>query len=179
MTDETTVTNNQRVNGGVDWFVTPRFFVRPVVVEYFRDPFQNFAERWTIGAALGYQLVDTSRVSWEFNVGPSYQRTTFETVAEGESNKETTAALWAGTTYTNEITKDIDYSLDYRFLIVKPEAGRYTHHFLTGLSIESVGPLDFNISFVWDRVQEPRADSSGLIPKKDDYRMIFGLKFDF
>lgn len=179
VTDETTVTNNQRVNGGVDWFVTPRFFVRPVVVEYFRDPFQNFAERWTIGAALGYQLVDTSRVSWEFNVGPSYQRTTFETVAAGESNKENTAALWAGTTYTNEITKDIDYSLDYRFLIVKPEAGRYTHHFLTGLSIESVGPLDFNISFVWDRVQEPRADSSGLIPKKDDYRMIFGLKFDF
>ena len=111
-----TVTNNQRINGGVDWFVTARFFVRPVVVEYFRDPFQNFAHRWTIGGALGYQMVDTPRVSWEFNVGPSYQRTTFESVTAGESNKESTAALWAGTVYTNEITKDIDYTFDYRLI---------------------------------------------------------------
>src|SRR5678815_4820894 len=64
LTDETTVTNNQRANVGVDWFVTARFFVRPIVVEYLHDPFQNFANRWTIGAALGYQLVDTSRISW-------------------------------------------------------------------------------------------------------------------
>ena len=78
MTDDLTVTNNQRLNAALDWFVTPRLFVRPVVVEYYRDPFQNFAHRWTIGAAVGYQLVDTSRVSWEFNVGPSYQRTIFE-----------------------------------------------------------------------------------------------------
>ena len=179
ITDETTVTNNQRANVGVDWFVTARFFVRPIVVEYLHDPFQNFANRWTIGAALGYQLVDTSRISWEFNVGPAFQHTRFVSVTEGESQEEKTGALWAGTTYTNELTKDIDYTLDYRFLLVKPEAGRYTHHFVTGLSIDSFGPLDFDISFVWDRVQRPRPEESGLVPKKDDFRLIFGLGFDF
>jgi hypothetical protein len=66
-----------------------------------------------------------------------------------------------------------------RLLLVKPDSGRYTHHFLTGLSFDSIGPLDFDISFVWDRVQEPRPESSGAIPKKDDYRLILGLKFDF
>ena len=90
VTDDLTVTNNQRVNGALDWFVTPRLFVRPVVVEYYRDPFQNFAHRWTIGAAVGYQLVETSRVSWEFNVGPSYQRTIFDSVVAGESDTEST-----------------------------------------------------------------------------------------
>lgn len=179
LTDDITVTNNQRVNAGIDWFVTSRFFVRPVLVEYLRDPFQNFAQRWTIGAALGYQLVDTSRISWEANAGPAYQHTTFVSVAEGESEIEKTAALWAGTTYKNELTDDIDYTFDYRFLVTKPEAGRYTHHFLTGLSIDSVGPLDFDISFVWDRVQRPRAESTGVVPKKDDYRLILGLGFDF
>ena len=179
VTDDLTVTNNQRVNAGLDWFVTERLFVRPVVIEYYRDPFQNLAHRWTIGAAVGYQLVDTSRVSWEFNVGPAYQRTLFDSVAEGESDAESTGALWAGSTYTNELTPDIDYNLDYRFLIVKPEAGKYSHHFITGLSLDAVGPLDVNVSFVWDRVQEPRRDSSGLLPKKDDYRFIFGLGFDF
>jgi len=179
VTDETTVTNNQRAYGGLDWFVTSRLFVRPVTVEYFRDPFQNFADRWTIGGAVGYQLIDTSRVSWEINAGPAYQHTKFEDVLEGESDTESTLALAAGTTYTNELAKDIDYTLDYRMLLVKPEAGRYTHHFLTGLSFESIGPLDFDISFVWDRVQQPRPESSGAIPKKDDYRLILGLKFEF
>lgn len=179
VTDELTVTNNQRVNAGLDWFVTPRLFVRPAVVEYYRDPFQNFAHRWTIGAAVGYQLVDTSRVSWEVNVGPAYQRTIFDSVVEGESDAESTAALSAGTTYTNELTGDIDYTFDYRLLFVKPEAGRYTHHFLTGLSIDAFGPLDLDVSFVWDRVQKPRPESSGLVPRKDDYRLIFGFGFDF
>jgi hypothetical protein len=179
VTDDLTVTNNQRVNAGVDWFVTARLFVRPVVIEYYRDPFQNFAHRSTLGAAVGYQLVDTPRVSWEFNVGPAYQHTIFDSVGEGESDTESTAALWAGTTYTNELTGDIDYSLDYRFLLVKPEAGKYSHHFFTGLSLDAVGPLDLDVSFVWDRVHDPRPDSSGLVPKRDDYRFIFGLGFDF
>jgi len=179
ITDDTTVTNNQRVNSGLDWFVTPRFFVRPIVVEYLHDPFQNYASRWTIGAALGYQLVDTPRVSWEVNAGPAYQRSKFVSVVAGESLQETAGAFWAGTTYTNELTKNIDYTLDYRVLLIKPEAGRYTHHFLTGLSVDAVGPLDFDISFVWDRVQQPRPESSGLIPKKNDYRLILGLGFDF
>ena len=178
VTDDVTATNNHRVNGGLDWFVTSRFFVRPIFVEYLRDPFQNFAHRWTIGAGLGYNLIDTSRVTWEVNAGPAFQHTTFVSVEEGEL-KEKTGAFFAGTTYNNELTDDIDYTLDYRFMLVKPESGRYTHHFLTGLSIDSVGPLDFDISFVWDRVQRPRPDELGLVPKKDDYRLIIGLGFDF
>ena len=124
-------------------------------------------------------MVDTPRVSWEVNAGPAYQHTTFDSVVAGESDVESSPALAAGTTYTNELTKDIDYSLDYRFLLVKPESGKYTHHFITGLSFDAVGPLDFDVSFVWDRVQQPRPGSSGLIPKKDDYRLILGLGFDF
>jgi putative salt-induced outer membrane protein YdiY len=179
ITDAVTVTDNQRANSSIDWFVTSRFFVRPIVAEYLRDPFQNFASRWTLGAALGYQLVDKPRVSWDVNAGPGYQLTKFESVAEGESDEERTGALWAGTKYTNELTKDIDYTLDYRFLIVKPEAGRYTHHFITSLSIDSLGPLDFDISAVWDRVQRPRPDEAGAVPKQNDYRLILGLGFDF
>jgi putative salt-induced outer membrane protein YdiY len=179
ITDETTVTNNQRARAAIDWFVTSRFFVRPIIGEYLHDPFQNFDHRWTVGAALGYQLVDTSRITWDVYAGPAYQHTTFVSVEEGESDKEQTIAFWAGTTYKNELAKDVDYTFDYRLLLVKPEAGGYTHHFLTGLSIDSFGPLDFDISFVWDRVQQPRAESSGVVPKKDDFRLIIGLGFDF
>jgi hypothetical protein len=44
-------------------------------------------------------------------------------VVEGESDHESTAALLAATTYTNEITGDLDYTMDYRLLVVKLEAG--------------------------------------------------------
>lgn len=179
ITDDVVATNNQRVHAGVDWFITTRLFVRPIVVEYLHDPFQNLAERWTFGAALGYQLVDTKRISWEVNAGAAYQVTRFVSVVEGESGEEKTGALWAGTTYKNELTNDIDYTMDYRFLVVKPEAGRYTHHFLTSLSVDAFGPLDFDISFVWDRVQRPRSEESGIVPEKNDYRFIVGFGFDF
>lgn len=40
-----------------------------VDAEYFKDPFQNIAHRETIGAALGYQLVDTARVEVDRSPG--------------------------------------------------------------------------------------------------------------
>ncbi|HZM95266.1 MAG TPA: hypothetical protein VFB92_17680 [Vicinamibacterales bacterium] len=42
-----------------------------------------------------------------------------------------------------------------------------------------MGPLAVNFSFVWDRVQEPRAESSGVVPEKDDHRLIVGMGFDY
>jgi hypothetical protein len=96
ITDAITVTNNQRANAGLDWFVTSQFFVRPLIVEYLHDPFQNFDNRWTFGAAVGYQLVDTSRISWEVNAGPAFQHTEFESVAAGESKKREDGCVLGG-----------------------------------------------------------------------------------
>ncbi len=31
----------------------------------------------------------------------------------------------------------------------------------------------------WDRINEPRRDSDGSLPEQDDYRLIFGLGYDF
>jgi len=45
--------------------------------------------------------------------------------------------------------------------------------------IDSVGPLAVDFLFVWDRVQEPRAESSGVVPEKVDYRLTVGVGFDF
>ena len=46
---DATMSIEDMVNAGVDWFITGRLFLRPIVVEYLHDPFQNFAERWTFG----------------------------------------------------------------------------------------------------------------------------------
>lgn len=49
----------------------------------------------------------------------------------------------------------------------------------TGLKIELVGDLDVNVSWVWDRVQDPRPLEDGSFPKKDDTRLVFGLGWSF
>jgi hypothetical protein len=41
------------------------------------------------------------------------------------------------------------------------------------------GALHSRIDFVWDRIQEPRPDSDGVVPEQDDYRFILGLGLDF
>jgi hypothetical protein len=40
------------------------------------------------------------------------------------------------------------------------------------------GPLDFDVTTIYDRVEDPLPDSSGDTPKKDDLRLVVGLSVD-
>jgi hypothetical protein len=171
--------DNQRVT--VDWnrYISKRFFWTPASGEYYRDPFQNIGSRWSIGAGLGYTLVDTSKIDWEVTGTVGYQTTTFDSVLEGEDESADTPALVFGTVYDHKLTKQIDFIFDYSFFIVNEESGTYTHHFLTGLEFELGTLLDFDVTFVWDRVQDPRQNEDGSFPEQDDFRLTFGLGVDF
>ena len=171
--------DNQRVTAGWNRYFSKRFFWTPAYGEFYRDPFQNIASRWTLGMGLGYTLVDSSKVNWEINGGLAYQTTQFDDVLEGESDSANTPALVLGTLYDHEITKDIDFIFDYTFYIVNEESGTYTHHLLTGLEFELTSLFDFDITFVWDRTQNPREASDGVFPEQDDFRLTFGLGIDF
>jgi hypothetical protein len=39
--------------------------------------------------------------------------------------------------------------------------------------------LDLDVTLTWDRVQDPIANESGVVPKPDDFRLVFGLGVDF
>jgi hypothetical protein len=91
--------NNHCANAVWDWFFSEKLFLRPVSLEYYKDPFQNIDSRYTIGAGLGYQLIDTAKTDWSIYAGPAYQATSYVEVEPGESRDEDTAALSAGTSY--------------------------------------------------------------------------------
>ncbi len=179
VTEEVTVTDNNRANLGWDRFVSDRFFLSPVLLEYFRDPFQNIAHRATIGVGAGYQITDTPKVDWQVTTGVAYQRTSFDDVAEGNPDSADTPAFVLGTVYDHELSGSVDFNLAYRFFIVNEESGQYTHHFVTGFEFDLIGSLDFDVTFVWDRIEKPRQASDGSFPTKDDYRLNFALGFDF
>jgi len=56
--------NSQRISSYYDIFKTRKFFWRPVLGEYFRDPFSNIQNRVTVGTGIGYHIIDTSKTKW-------------------------------------------------------------------------------------------------------------------
>ena len=35
------------------------------------------------------------------------------------------------------------------------------------------------LSWIWDRIEDPRPDAGGITPKSDDFRTAIGLSFNF
>ena len=171
--------NNHRVTLGWDRFLSKRLFLNLVGLEWYRDPFQNVANRWTVTAGLGYEIVDTPRTTWSATAGPAWQSTDWKSVPAGDDDSASSVALRIGTRFDHEFTGSIDFYAYYNAFFTDEASGSYTHHLDTGLKIELIGDLDLNVSWVWDRVQDPRPLEDGSFPKKDDTRLVFGLGWSF
>ena len=178
-TDDVESSNNHRANAVWDWFFSEKVFLRPVFVEYFKDPFQNIDSRFTLGTGLGYQIIENAKTDWSIFAGPAYQTTRFDEVQPGESDTADTWAFSAGTTFDTELTSQIDFIYDYRFQFTNPESGEYNHHMIGTFEMELTDALDFDLSLVWDRINSPRANADGSVPEQDDYRVIVGVGYDF
>jgi putative salt-induced outer membrane protein YdiY len=171
--------NNHRVTLGWDRFLSQRLFLNLVGLEWYRDPFQNIANRWTVTAGVGYEFVDTARTSWSATAGPARQSTDWKSVPAGDDDSASSFALRVGTRFDHEFTDSIDVYAYYNAFFTDEASGSYTHHFDTGLKIELVGDLDLNVGWVWDRVQDPRPLEDGSFPRQDDTRLVFGVGWSF
>lgn len=178
-TEDIETANNHRVTAAWDKFLTDRLFVRPVSLEFLKDPFQNIDVKYNVSVGLGYQIVDTSTVEWLVVAGPGYQKTRFDTVQAGESEEEETPSVSVTSNLDVEINKDIDFYYDYSFTFTNEASGKYNHHMVGGLEIDLGSRLDLDISLVWDRIEKPQADENGVLPSEDDYRLIVGIGFDY
>jgi hypothetical protein len=170
--------NNHRFTNAYDLLVTRRFFVRPFASEIFRDPFQNIAVRFTPGAGVGYYLFKRSDFKWEVTFLAGWQYTRFDSVESG-SKDEANAAVIFGTKVEKDLTSKIDATLDYRLQSAVPDVANNNHHLEAIVSMDVIGDLDFDLTFVWDRVGDPEPDSSGDLPKKNDFRFFVGLGLTF
>jgi hypothetical protein len=178
-TDDIETINNHRLNTYFDIFKTRKYFFRPFFGEYFKDPFRNINSRVTLGAGMGYHIIDTAKTEWDVAGGPAYQRTRFESVEPGQETSESTPAFVVGTYFERELTKTVDLNSRYEFQILNEESGTYTHHFIVSLETELTSWLDFDVSFVWDRTKDPTPEADGTVPKSDDFYLIFSLGIEF
>lgn len=179
--------NNQRLSGYFDWFLTSRLYWQVVNAEWYRDPFVNIADQYSLSTAVGYDFIRTSRTEWTFNVGAGYQETRFDSVEVGEEEKSDSPFGTIGTRLDHEISGDLDFLFDYSARFLNDSSGTYTHHMVTTLSYELIADLDIDLSFIWDRIESPTPIESddglgGTIittPEQDDYQLIVSIAYDF
>jgi len=177
--DNTETANSHRLSGLRDSFISKELFWRQIFAEFYRDPFKNIETQISVYTSLGYHLVYTPETEWDVSAGGGVRETRYTSVEPGDAISNTSPAFGAGTTYDTELTKTIDLLIDYNFQLVNDKAGTYTHHFITTLETDLTGDIDLDLSFIWDRIEHPQADSDGIIPDKDDYQLIVGLGIEF
>ena len=171
--------NNNRVNTEFDLWLSRRFYLVLPFAEYYKDPFQNLAHRFTGGVGVGYDLIEHRNLEWNITAGPAYQHAWFESSQPGEARDKGTAALAFGSRFDWDITRRIDWILGYRGQFTSREVGETTHHFVSTLSLELTKRFDLEVSFVWDRITNPKVGADDVQPKQDDFRLVVGLGVDF
>lgn len=171
--------NNHRLNASYDYYKTRYFFYTPVFVEFYRDPFLNIDLRSTLGAGLGYTVIDDGRTELSFAGGPAYVKTDFVSVAAGANTSESTPAAVLRTNYDFEFTKTIDFIARYNIQVGNEASGGYTHHIILTVESEITGALDFDTSFIWDRTVHPTQAADGTSPEPNDYRITFGISYTY
>jgi len=171
--------NNHRLNASYDYYKTRYFFYTPVFAEFFRDPFTNIDSRITLGAGLGYTVIDDGRTELSFSGGPAYVKTEFVSVSAGENTSESTPAAVLKTNYDFELTKTIDFIARYNIQVGNQASGGYTHHIILTVESEITGALDFDTSFIWDRTTHPTEAADGTSPEPNDYRITFGISYTY
>ena len=171
--------NNQRLSGYFDWFLTSRFYWQMLAGEYYRDPFSNIDNQYSISTGPGYDLIHTSKTEWTLSVGVGYQSREAISVLPGEERISDSAFGTMGTRLDYEINSKTDFLYDYSARLLNDDNGRYTHHMLTSLSFELIGDLDLDVSVIWDRIALPKANETGRVPKQDDYQLVVGVEYGF
>ena len=171
--------NNQRIAGQFDYFLSRKLFVRAPFGEYFSDPLQNLDHRIALAVGAGYDLIHNRRVEWEITAAPAYQQTRYLSVAPGEKQTANSAAFLLGTRWDVELTRRLDFTLEYRGIFTRSDAGADSHHAVATLEFELHKRLNLDISLTWDRTGNPSTGSDGNTPNKDDLRLILGLGIDF
>ncbi|MDH3981981.1 MAG: DUF481 domain-containing protein [Kiritimatiellaceae bacterium] len=179
--DETA--NNQRLTCFFDWFLTSRFYWQVLNAEYYRDPFVNIRNQYSVSTGVGYDLIRTSKTEWTLNMGAGYQKTQFDLVQEGDPEYSESPFATIGTRLDYEISGDLDFLYDYSARFLSDENGAYTHHMVTTLSYELIADFNIDISLIWDRIEKPTPSvdefDNTVTPEQDDLQLVVGIGYSF
>jgi putative salt-induced outer membrane protein YdiY len=173
-------TDNQRVDLSIDRLITPKFYIRPFDGEYYRDIPLNIENRATLSAGAGYFFFDQPKLEWDVYVGPAYQYLKFVNTEPGTSGETSTAAVVFQTNFKKKkITRYIDVFVNWQGILTSQDAGLFTQQLVGTVRYKITHVLHVDLSLTWNRTEQPKPDSSGHTPKRDDLQTVLTFGFEF
>ena len=174
-TDGDDTVKNQRLDSRIDVFIGERLYLTPAMLDYYSDEFQNIDWRLSPGAGAGYQVVQGKRAEWDIDMALVYQQTRY-TPPLGQDNA---IAVKLQTHFKMKFTDYLQLNGNYSIVADLEDTANVTQHSLVKLDVGITEHVDLNLAFVWDRVGEPQANSMGVVPKKNDFKLSFGAGLRF
>lgn len=178
-TEGVEVARSHRANMTLDRHLRGSLFWRVANLEYLQDPFVNLRHQATLETGLGYSVYESAKSTWEVIGGVGANYTQYISVAEGESDQKTSPVITVGTTFETELTSWIDFDVGLGTTLLDEASGKYQHHLISTLSTDLIGDVDLDVTLVWDRLQQPQQREDGTFPQQDDFRLVFGLGYEF
>lgn len=83
------------------------------------------------------------------------------------------------TYFKTDFTSDMDFVTKYNIQYTDETSGGYSHHIIVTFIEEIKGKLDFDVSFIWDRISNPVREADGDLPDSDDFRLTIGLSYTY
>lgn len=173
-----TIANNHRADAGLDVFLSPAFFLRPLSASLEANEFKNVRLRLTAFSGVGVRLLDHSDVRWQAAAAGGYLQVRFDSVGPGQRALRRHVAGVLATAFDADVTPDVDFRFEYHLLITAEDLGLMTHHAEAKLEVDLTDIFDVELNLVFDRTEEPVADENDQVPKRNDISFIVSLGID-
>ncbi len=165
-----------RLSAYFDYYVSPRFFLRTIGGEYFRDRYQNIAHQHTYFSALGYTAIDTDPLRIDFASGPAWRQSEF--VDGGGRNRLQSFGVVFSTDIEWELTEKLEFVGKYEFLWAEKNLGGFSGHTSSSLEYELSEDFDLVLTYIWDHVAQPKDSTVAEWVEPNDYRLMIGLEIE-
>ena len=180
--DGTQTVNRNLGSLNLSVFVHEIVYVVPIGAQLLNDRFQNIKFRATPFAAIGIHMIDKANGFWDFQTGVGYQYLKYLDPDPSVTNPQHDAFVPFKTFGDVDIAPDVTWYFSWLTNLVVTTVGNTNHTGETGFNIEVTSVLDFNISFLYLRTENPPARDDGMggtVPvKKNDYQLVFSVGVD-
>lgn len=174
--DSVKTVDNTRGTASLAFFISRKFFITPFSGEIYSDQVQNVDYRASYGANAGYYFFRTGDLEWFVTLGGGYRTTGYRSVSAGEKEHEETASITPTTSFDMDITDDIEVSAEYTVDIGVPDPKQSTYHSVLNASVDLFKEIiELTGSLTFDRVESPKPSADGVVPKRNDIRLYFGI----
>ncbi|HWO11346.1 MAG TPA: DUF481 domain-containing protein, partial [Polyangiaceae bacterium] len=119
-----------------------------------------------------------SRLAWDLDLGGGYQYTNYDSAPPGAEDTSKEGIVQLGTRFETEPWPGVDLDVSWRSFIAVTDLERTYHQGSLSLAVEPHDIFEVKLAVFYDRTEQPVSDEDGLVPDKNDLRLVGGLGVD-